>query len=431
MTSGIENFPNNDPTYQLDKEKEAPTPSKPLSLPSRQTVFKFLRLGTGIGVLAILGSYLWRSQTSVVSHQAYINAPILSLHSPMQGQLTLNNLMPGETLTAGTQIGQVQNVRTPEIEVNRQQLQSQLRLNQSQLRLLQQKIANRRQLLAEFSQKLVLQQNYQATYHTQQIRLQEAQLRDAQHAAKLADVQAERYGSLVKAGAVSRDRADQAVTAAQRANEVVRNRQADLSQSRAEQAASSNGLQLSGSKTFSLPDIRARELRTEIADLEEQVQVLRTQIEQDNLKIAHISQQLTLKQNAPITVPTDSVVWSVERRSGALGQHVDSGDALIKLLDCKQVWVDAFMAEEDVRSLQIGSAVNVRLLTDGQQDQIEGRIQSIRSGVGRVVTGQDVALPPPELVKRAVAVRIMLASEDLKPERFCSVGRSVEVVVSR
>jgi hypothetical protein len=39
-----------------------------------------------------------------------------------------------------------------------------------------------------------------------------------------------------------------------------------------------------------------------------------------------------------------------------------------------------------------------------------------------------VAVPPPELIRRNLAVRVVLDTpEDVSPEEFCGVGRSVAV----
>ncbi len=200
-----------------------------------------------------------------------------------------------------------------------------------------------------------------------------------------------------------------------------------MAQATAEQTAATQGLQLEGSKVLSYPAIRVREITQEIADLQQQQIELEATLKATQQEQAQINQQLALAQAAPIVIPTTGVVWSVPSPTGELGEHIDAGTAVVQLLDCQHLWVDAFLAERQTRDLTVGSEAQVRFLSDRPGTFHKGTVDSIRAGVGRTATGEDVAVPPPELVRREVAVRVRLAETPMTSGEFCGVGRSVEV----
>jgi hypothetical protein len=191
--------------------------------------------------------------------------------------------------------------------------------------------------------------------------------------------------------------------------------------------ASQQGLQLEGSRTFSDPFIRSQTLDEEIADLEQQEHFIQARIQQNLQEFSRVSDQLQLQKRAILKITQPGVIWSGEDRFIS-GGYVSPGDTVVTLIDCQRLWIDTFLAERQVEKLAIGMVAKVRLLSDPKHRILSGRIQTIRSGVGRVVTGDQVAVPPPELIRRNLAVRIILDTpEQVTSDEFCGVGRSVAV----
>lgn len=68
----------------------------------RQTVFRCLRLMLAGALILAAGVYFWNSFTQVNSEHAVIAADIISLRTPIEGQLRLANLNPGSEFTEGS-----------------------------------------------------------------------------------------------------------------------------------------------------------------------------------------------------------------------------------------------------------------------------------------------------------------------------------------
>jgi len=401
-----------------------------LSLPrllSRQLLFRILRIGLGLGALGLIGRVLWVRLHTVISRQGVVNAPVITVRSPLEGHLTLDPLEPGTLLSAQTLIGQVTNPRQAQLVVDRQRILSEIQNLQSQLQTLQAQQQSRQILLRQFEQELRQQQRLQLDFQGQQVNQRQSDLVAAESAAAVATRAANRYEYLAQRGAVAQAIADQAIATAEQAAATVERQRAALAQAQAEQQAAAQGLQLDGARVLSYPAMRVRELEIELDDLRQTQLEWTAALQARQRERDRIEQQLALEQSAAIEIPMTGVIWSVINPTGLLGEHVEAGADIVQLLDCQKTWVDAFVAEREVDHLQVGDTVQVRFLSQISDEAQVGTVESIRAGVGRTMTGEDVAVPPPERVRREVAVRVVLPENRLSPAEFCGVGRSVEV----
>ena len=391
---------------------------------SRQSAFRILRLGFGVSILIIAGVTLWRNKYNVISDQGYVNAPIIIVRAPIKGNLISRNLKPGTSLSKGTVIGSIENSGDP---VEQKSFESQIILAQVELTSIKTKLRDRRVIKRQMQDYLEAQISLQSNYNDQQVKRYQGELKDAEHEAEFALVEAQRYQELVVKGGISQNAADRLQTNALRAQQVVVSKRALQQEAVAQLEASQQGLQLEGSRTFSDPFIRSQTLDEEIADLEQQEHLIQARIQQNLQELSRVSDQLKLQKRAILKITQPGVIWSGEDRFIS-GGYVSPGDTVVTLIDCQRLWIDTFLAERQVEKLTIGMVAKVRLLSDPKHRILSGRIQTIRSGVGRVVTGDQVAVPPPELIRRNLAVRIILDTpEQVTSDEFCGVGRSVAV----
>jgi multidrug resistance efflux pump len=394
---------------------------------SRQSAFRILRLGFGVSILIIAGVTLWRNKYNVISDQGYVNAPIIIVQAPIKGNLISRNLKPGTSLSKGTVIGSIENSGDPALEVEQKSSESQIILAQVELTSIKTKLRDRRVIKRQMQDYLEAQISLQSNYNDQQVKRYQGELKDAEHEAEFALVEAQRYQELVVKGGISQNAADRLQTNALRAQQVVVSKRALQQEAVAQLEASQQGLQLEGSRTFSDPFIRSQTLDEEIADLEQQEHLIQARIQQNLQELSRVSDQLKLQKRAILKITQPGVIWSGEDRFIS-GGYVSPGDTVVTLIDCQRLWIDTFLAERQVEKLTIGMVAKVRLLSDPKHRILSGRIQTIRSGVGRVVTGDQVAVPPPELIRRNLAVRIILDTpEQVTSDEFCGVGRSVAV----
>jgi biotin carboxyl carrier protein len=165
-------------------------------------------------------------------------------------------------------------------------------------------------------------------------------------------------------------------------------------------------------------------------DLWRQAQELQTKIRSREAAIAK-TQQDPRNRDRPIASPHDGVIWSVMARQG---EAVTEAQPLVKILDCRQVWVDAFISIDDLPKIAIGQAAEVKL--QGLNQGLPGLVRTARAyflGPDNTIGG-DTAIKPPALDQKQLAqIRVefdrpdRLLNLDSSRSHFCYVGQIAEV----
>ena len=136
---------------------------------------------------------------------------------------------------------------------------------------------------------------------------------------------------------------------------------------------------------------------------------------------AALEKQAAALQSRTLRAPFDGVVWAAPAQDGAL---IQQHEPVLQLIDPKQVWVDAYLPERHAGKFRVGMTVTVRLLDDRRA--LEGRVESLRGGVGRIPFGHAGAVAPGEFSQRRIALRVRLQSPNpFSASEFYGVGRSV------
>lgn len=395
----------------------------------RRKFFRWFRILFGAGLMIFAGYLFWQRQTRVISRVGYINAELITIYAPITGTLHLERINVGSVLPKGFLIGSITNERNPQIAIDVENLNSRLRLAQNQLKSVNERL-NARQRLADFlTKKTQSQISLDIDFFRANVERARSELKQAQANLELARKEAQRFTRLAEEGAVSQQRADQALAEMKAASALVASRQAEVERSLSALTATQQGLQLDSARTFSFPQIRLLDLQQEITDLIQEKRQLEVSVLTLEQELRKAQLQLNLQRSANLESPVNSVVWSVNIRTGELGVPVNTGTAILQLLDCHEIWATALVTERANRKLRLGQPAEVRLL-DGSNRIYRGWVRSIRGGVGRVTAGADVAVPPDELVRNELEVQVTLddRGEALAGGRFCSVGQSVEVM---
>jgi multidrug resistance efflux pump len=167
--------------------------------------------------------------------------------------------------------------------------------------------------------------------------------------------------------------------------------------------------------------------QSRLAMAEELVRSKDDQLTRARERAKQMDEQSALQKECVITMPTDGVIWSVASKPG---EQVEANQSVVEILNPAHLWVDAFFAERHVNEIRPGLPVRIDSL-DGT-GRWTGVLQSVRAGVGRLAVDSSVAVPPPESVKRQIAVRVEAQWEgQFDPTEFCRVGRSVLVSFRR
>jgi multidrug resistance efflux pump len=410
---------------------------QPAPVPVRIKIFRAVRLVMTLGAAAAIGFIAQQHYSQVRSRQAFINAEIIKVRNPIAGNLQLKNLQPGQSITVGENIGTVKNLRQgAELEVTRQNLISQIKQAAQTLIGIEAQIADRLQTIALLETEADNQNNLGIDYEIQQVEIAQNKLDQAQVAVKIAQKNYERMDNLANQGVIAKDKVEQSQLNFNRTQNDLKSARSQVEQAEHKVKAAQAGLQLEGSRTLSYSEIRERELTTEINDLQQEIGEAQVRQQTTEAELTKINRQLKLNQQATIPSPTNGIVWSVESKAG---EYVDPSTPIVEVLNCQNRWVEAFFSERNAEKIYPGKFVQVRLLGSEQGKVVSGRVESIRAGSGRVETGEDIAVPPPDSIRRQVAVRIKLDEitrqsafpQNSETTQFCNVGRSAEVVFER
>lgn len=111
---------------------------------------------------------------------------------------------------------------------------------------------------------------------------------------------------------------------------------------------------------------------------------------------------------------------------------MQQGESLGQVVSCKQRWVDAWVDEQKVQLLQVGSPAEIKLNGMGSSATLIGKVSTIRSGIGRLAAGEDIAIAMPPNLPRQTQVRIALdeqslSSEPIKNGNLCYIGYTARV----
>ena len=405
-------------------------PLPPTSVPVQVKAFRVLRLIMALGVATATGLMIQQHYSNVRSRQAFINAEIVKVRSPIAGNLQLKNLQPGQSISVGENIGTVRNLRqSGELEVAKQGLISQIEQAKQTSLGIEAQIGNRRQAIAKLQQEANSQKGLGVDYEAQQIDIAKNQLDKALFAANTAKKDLERIANLAKQGVLSQEKLEASQLNFNRAQNEVKNARSQVKQAEQKAKAAAAGLQLDGSRTLGYSEIRQRELSTDINDMQQQLAEARVSQQTTEAELVKIDRQLSLNQEAKISSPTSGPIWSAESKSG---EYAEASVPILEVLNCQNLWVEAFFSEQDAGKIYPGKPVQVRLLGAENGDLVGGKVESVRAGSGRVQTGGDIAVPPPDSVRRQVAVRVKLDRPlEVNSTQFCDVGRSAEVVFKR
>ena len=387
-----------------------------------------------LSCLAVIGVRLRRNFYQIRSEQAFVNGEIIFVRASIPGDLKFKSeIKPGNQLKKGTQIGTikstVENPRVSVLTIENQQLKASLQNVQQQLSGIEQQIQNRTKLMNLFKQQAVTQRMLQVKYAHQQIKQYQEQLIQSQAAEKLAIAEAERYSILSKEGAVSLSKVESEIAAAQQASGKVKETQSQIEQAKLAIEATKAGLQLEGTRTLSYPETRVLELDVELIDLKQQQRNLEKQIQSIQSQLSITSKELLFQQNVRVLAPTTGLVWSIDSQPQEI---VEANKPIIQLLNCQNLWVEAFINETDANKLVVGQEAQINL-NNSSNVPWKGRVETIRAGTGRIEVGQYVVEPPPEIARRQLPVRVATVRIKVDWQKthrfgdFCLAGRSVNV----
>lgn len=389
----------------------------------RSPVANGVTLVVSVGLLAWAWQFLKTRSTSVVSVDAVVNGTLVDLKAPEEGMLMTVARRTGESITAGTLMFAVRNDRLNELPMQ----ESKSRLNQTRADLARaQERVDRLVALADSASVDDLAQLELVKSDTS-VRVQQLDAEIAAVRARmgLSQVQFDRMAGLVKEGAMPKAALDvPQAEIAQRVQEI-KALEAQIEALRVSDDGAKQGLSISKTRSNYDPKIRVQELQIQIADGRAEIASLRQKISDGEMELKQAKSDLKQRQQVVVNAPLSGVLWKMMAQEG---KFVQRGEVLAQVADCKTRWVDALVDEGEVNALQVGMLADIRLTGAKDGTILRGKVQTIRSGVGRLSAGQEVVMPIAPNLPRYSQVRVELdptqavPAEDSGTGNLCSIG---------
>jgi multidrug resistance efflux pump len=399
------------------------TPAQPAEEgpPRRSSRANLLVIGLGSGLLlAALGVLMHVLTTR--ARDAVVDADFIELASPINGQLEELRVDAGLTVKPGEPLARVRDPRASENDMR--QLRTAVTTAQASLDQLEARLKLQRQLVSEFSRDAGDQQRLETARSSNELDQIRADLARERQQLAFSQRDMKRQEALFLAGAVAENVVDKARTAAAKQAEQVQALEASLhAQENRLQAARLN-LNLDRTRGGTDPLPRLQEGRLQVAQLEGERtgQLRRLKSLNDQLMAA---ENLFLQQsNVWLKAPTTAVVWRIQARTG---DTLRIQQPVLRLVNCRRRWVSTYVSEKDLKRLEIGSRARVDLV--GEDLDLRGEVDLIRSGVGRQSSKDRDPGPLPSNLSRESQVRVRIDSDvPAPPRKLCFVGYSARVI---
>ncbi|WP_207538713.1 HlyD family secretion protein [Sabulicella rubraurantiaca] len=383
---------------------------------------RWMKVTLGVALAAMAGYVIVGEQMAGVSSNAVVNAQVITLRAPVDGELTLTTRSLGARLGSGEVVASITDPRPDESRLV--DLRRALDAAESELRRLEDMTSA---LVAGRAALIDQARDYGAGRLRQlSARLDEtrATLEAAQARLREADATLRRANDLSRTGiqtVAEFNRAKSTFEVATQEVEATRNRLRYLT---VEHEAASRGVFLgdsyndapSSQQRVRELDLRIGELSAEVRERNRRISLLEQQVEEERVRLAR-------HRDARLAAPATAVLWEVMTGSG---EYVRRAQDIMRLVDCGTAVVTASVRESVYNGLKVGDAARVRLL--GEDGRVfEGTVARL-AGSGAETIYRHLAVGPSEEHLKRYDVAIAVPGLAADPALACTVGRTGRVV---
>lgn len=384
----------------------------------RSLLSNLLILSASVGLVIVSVRLLHTKFTSVISRDAVINGTLININAPEDGTITELPVKTGEAVSLDKTILTIKNERISKLPT--QEIITRINDQQAQLDRAQAQLERQLILIQSFSQEQQNQANLESIEAQNSVAEVQSELAGAKTRYQIAQKSYDRSKFLTIEGALAQTQLDAVAKELSESKNLIGSLEARLQAIRANQQATGLGLTLARSRSGYDPRIRLQEMQLQIADGRKAIATLQQGIKDAKAELVEAQTDASRKEKVVVKVPTPGVMWHLSVQPG---QFVQQGATLGKVLDCKRRWVDVFVDEKAVRSIQPGTPASIELYGSNSQ-VLKGHVSMIRSGLGRLAAGEDVAVPITPNMPRNSQVRVDLEAnkDNGDPSLMCSVG---------
>ncbi|MGV7030842.1 HlyD family secretion protein [Methylobacterium symbioticum] len=387
---------------------------------------RFVRIGVGLALLATVVIVLLPGFTGYTSLDGTVNARFALVSAPIEGVVSDTPPKVGTALPEGTSVFFINNDRIS--RTAEAQLDADLGAAKERLQALEIQAKDLSALKADLVTRLKEYQQASIVGVQQEIIIRQQRISTAQANKASAEADLARKQTLGATGVVAGSSVEQARAASVAATSEQNIAKAELERLQRQLDALKRGTFVGeGRNDVPYSQQRTDEVTIQLANVEAQIRTEKARIQQLNGQL-HLERARNDRLSfAAVQVPFKGVIW---RNNVVAGSNVVVGNELMRLLDCRDLFVDILVDEVDYDEIKPGDRADVRLL--GTSDVIGGHVLSVRGSAAAVEEVVLAALPPKSRGKNA-RIRVALDPSDMQIDyaNFCQVGRTVQVRFAR
>ncbi|MEH2156252.1 HlyD family secretion protein [Nostoc sp.] len=353
--------------------------------------------------------------TTVNSVDAVINGMLTDIRTQQEGVISKVTAKTGQSISSEELLFVIDNQRASQLQA--QEISSRLNQQEAELKQAQERLAHKLSLLNIVNRDAVNQERLAVLENQQNQKQLLSDLKGTKSRYKLAQLNYKRAKLLKSQGAIAEASFDTAEIELKQRESEVESLQAKLAALQVNQDAVRNGLSLSRTRSNYDPSIRLVELQLQIAEDQQGIETLKKTIQGTKAEFGQAKKDLQHKQVATIKSPESGVMW---RLTAQPGKFVQQGESLGQIAVCNQRWVDAWVDEQKVQLLKVGTPAEIKLNGTGSSVTLTGKISVIRSGIGRLSAGEDTVVAMMPNLPRHTQVHITLDTEDTEPSSSSS-----------
>ena len=387
---------------------------------------RFVRICVGLALLATVVVVLLPGFTGYTSLDGTVNARFALVSAPIEGVVSDTPPKVGTALPEGTSVFFINNDRIS--RTAEAQLDADLGAAKERLQALEVQAKDLSALKADLVTRLKEYQQASIVGIQQEIIIRQQRISTAQANKASAEADLARKQTLGATGVVAGSSVEQARAASVSATSEQNIAKAELERLQRQLDALKRGTFVGeGRNDVPYSQQRTDEVTIQLANVEAQIRTEKARIQQLNRQLILERARNDRLSFASVQVPFKGVIW---RNNVVAGSNVVVGNELMRLLDCRDLFVDILVDEVDYDEIKPGDRADVRLL--GTSDIIAGRVISVRGSAAAVEEVVLAALPPKSRGKNA-RIRVVLDPSAMQTDyaNFCQVGRTVQVRFAR
>ncbi len=382
-------------------------------------MLRLLRVVLGVILLVGAGWAMVPHLISIVGTSGVVNAPLLTLRSPIDGTVASASRSLGAGLRRGEALLVVEGSRLARDALEEAEMRARTLIHERDA--LQAQLTAVESQMEDLENRAALHRGMAVAWLGERAKAVEARAEALASDVAILRNRLERAQAL-EGGAVSTSQRLELEHELAAREADYRGIRAEAAALRVEQEATERGVALDlgageglyARQTLDSHRLQRAELQARLARVSRDLEAVETRIAQAR---ATLDRQIRFAPAAPAA----GAIWA---NSPAEGSAVMMGDVLAQILDCDQRFLEVTVSERHFGRLELGTRASVRLR--GSDDWRAAQVVSMM-GAGALIREGDFAARPRNL--GAGELRVILTYTDTVAEssRYCDVGRSVDV----